>query len=949
MLHYSTLSSPTSPKFAAMNIRSPFAFRSFVRSLTVATLGLVTLLTAPAAKALIIVGGGSSSVSYNIPLQIAQGVVPFSYGYTLQITTPTTITASILSPLLVTLTPSVVSAPAGVSNAQALSYLTLTTTTLNVTAAGQTLSVGVSLNIPAGVAGAYSYEIQTSLPSLLPLLGIVDNGAFINVTTTSPNSSPALPIIEITQPVDQSVINWNFSNGPLVIPYTIVGSTTDGSNLTGMTASMNGADLGITPTGIGTANATATGNYTVTGQGTYTITAIDTDASGSATTTSTVTVNAIGTPPTVVINTPAPNTSYTLTGTEVDVPFTFTGTSQLSGITQLTATLDGTPVTITSNGIGDLIAVGNGTLAFTSAGDHELVVTASNSYGTATTTETLTVVAQTILIPPTVVINTPANGSTFSVVQGGNLSVPFTFTGSTTGDGITNLTATLDGTPVTFTSTGLTTQTAVGTTNLTFTTAGNHTLAVTATNDGGVASAVSDFIINVQPSHLTVAINKPVANSTYAITTNGGSVTIPDSFTGTSTAPSGVTSLSVTLNGTAVTVTPSAFGQPTVTATGNLVISTPGTYTIAVTDTDQNGVATTQENITVTGPSQPACLKIAITKPCNGASFALGSSKCPLYVPVDLTANTSVGTTLSTLTLTLNGKAVTLTTVKGIGKSSGSGSVNLPITSAGTYTLVATTTSGSSSATATTTFTVNANSNNNGGCNQGDKYNNWGGSSNSGSGWNSGNSGWGWGGYGSGSCYNVTQYTCNPPPCNVNWQQSWSCSSTQKGGSSLPLCFQVQYTGSNCANYWNNYFSKCSDDYEGCDKSARSCWGSSGFTNCLFGNVQSDWQCLNGNWDEKSGKEVSCDNTVKVCVYEVYATGKCGTPTTYTCKSSNWGWNNWGSSSNSATTCQINNSDQYTCNFTPATGTHTYRCDVYYTDQNSGNDCFLGSQQFCTK
>ncbi len=915
-----------------MQIRSHSGLFSFVRSLTAAALGVAALLTSPTAKAAS--GNGSGVVAYNIPLQIAQGVVPLNYGYTLLVTAPATILATPLTPVTITLTPSVVSAPAGVTNAQALSYLSLIPQTLTFTAPLQTIAVTVNLNVPTGNAGAYSYEILTG--GWDPLLGIADPGAFINVTATAPQTAPTLPVIQITQPVNQTNYFWNPANGALMIPYTIVGSTVDGSNLTSMTASFNGSSLGITPTGIGTPNALATGNLSLSAPGQYTLSAADADINGVATTTATIAVTVLGDPPAVAINTPAPNTTYTLTGNEVDVPFTFTGTSLYSGIVQLTATLDGTPITITSNGLGNLVAVGNGTIAFTSAGDHELVVTASNDYGSSTAAEILTVVAQTNFIPPTVVINTPTDGTALSVVQGSTLTVPFTFTGTTTGDPITNLTASLDGNTVTFTTSGLNTQSATGSTNLTFTTTGNHVLAVTATNDGGVASAISHFSVNVQPSNLTVAINKPSPNSTYAITTVGGNVSIPDAFTAKSTAPSGVTSLSVTLNGNASTVTPTAFGQPTVTANGTLVISQAGTYTIAVTATDQNGVATTQETITVTAPSQPANLHVAITKPCNNATFNLGTPKCPLYVPVNLTANTSAGTTLSTLTLTLNGKAVTLTTLKGIGTVSANGTVNLPITSAGTYTLVATTTSGTSSATATTTFTVNANCGNNGGSNQGGY-----------GGWDSGNSGWGWGGYGSGGCYNVTQYTCNPPPCNVNWQQSWSCSTTQKGGSSLPLCFQVQYTGSNCANYWNSYFSKSGDDYYGCDKTARSSWGSSGYTNCLFGNVQSDRQCLNNNWDYKSGKEVSNDNSVEVDVYEVFATGKCGTPTTYTCNSG-WGWNNWYGNS-SATTCQINNSDQYTCNFTPAKGTHTYRCDVYYTDQNSGNKCFLGSQQFSCK
>jgi hypothetical protein len=469
-------------------------------------------------------------------------------------------------------------------------------------------------------------------------------------------------------------------------------------------------------------------------------------------------------------------------------------------------------------------------------------------------------------------------------------------------------------------------------------------LQVTTTNDGGTASTTQHFSVvttSPQTNTLAVAITKPAPNSTYAITSVGGSVTIADGFVSNSTAASGVTALSVTLNGSPVSVTPTAFGKPTVTATGNLTISVAGTYTILVTATDQNGTATASETITVTAPAP--CPKITITKPCDNSTFQLGTASCPLWVPVSICANTTPGSTLSTLTLTLNGQPVTLSTLSGLGTTTGNGTVNIKITAAGTYTLVATTTSGGVSATDTNVFTVTTSGGNSGG---------WGG-------WGSGggddNGGWGdWGnGYNwGGGCWNVTQYTCNPPPCNITWEQSWSCGTTQKGGSSLPLCFHVKYTGSSCASYWSNYFGCYGGDYEQTDKSERSCWGSSGYLNCLWGNVPDTNHCLNGNWDNIKGcGVVANDTSVKCVVYELFANGTCGKPQTYTCPTWTWsGWGWWGSwNYNPGTGCNISSSDQYSCNFPTAKGTHTYRCDVYYNDQNSGKDCLLGSQQFKTK
>jgi hypothetical protein len=827
------------------------------------------------------------------------------------------------------------------------------------------VAVTITTNIPIGNwAGSFGYQITTNA-SDWTASGVTDPGANINDTIAPPLTAPALPTIAIQAPTNNTQYTWVATGGPLSIPYSFVGSTQNPSGITAMTATVNSNPIPLTVTGLdqnGT-NATASGSFLVDAPGEYTVTADDADSTGVNSTAVMINVVASAPPPTVVIDTPPANSTYILTGNEVDVPFTFTGNSlapNIGGITLLTATLDGSPVTVTSSQYGDEVALGGGTLALTSTGPHELTVTATDNYGSATTSETIFVNAQSTLIPPSANILTPTANQVYTTVVGTPIVANLSFNGTTTGDPITSLVATVDNTTVTatangtqtatlngnsvvFTFAGLGTQTATGTANVSYSTAGNHTLNVVATNDGGNASTTTDYsVVTTQPATptLAVAITKPAPNSTYAIATVGGSVSIPDGFVANSTAASGVTALSVTLGlngatGSPVTVTPTAFGKPTVTANGTLSISVAGTYTIKVTATDQNGNATASENITVTAPVP--CPKVTITSPCDGATFQIGSSTCPLWVPVNLTANTTPGSTLSTLTLTVNGQAETLTSVSGLGKTAATGSVNLQITAPGTYTLVATTTSGNVSATCTHTFTVS----NNNGCGNGGGGNNGGG--NGGGGW--GNNG---GGSNGGGCWNITQYTCNPPPCNITWEQSWSCNTTQKGGSSLPFCFQVQYTGSKCSTYWSSYYSSCGDDYEGCDKAPRSCWSSSGYFNCLWGNVLSSNYCLNGNWDSKGGCTVSSDNTVKCVVYEVYSNGSCSKPQTFTCpsySSSGWGRQTY----NPGTGCSINSNDQYSCNFATSSGTHTYRCDVYYTDQNSGQDCFLGSEQCKTK
>ena len=940
-----------------MNNANAARFFSFTsRFITLGLTAAAVILATPSAQAKSGTGLGGSGVVYSVPRQIVQGNMPLTTSYTLQITSPANLVAGTTS--LVTLNTSLLTAPAGISSQQALSFVTITplqtgligglvanlplinqiaslAPVLTFTGPNQTLSVTVTVNIPDGAwAGSFGYEILTS--GWTAGLVVEDPGAFINVTATRPALANG-PVISINQPVDQTIYTFSPTDLPAQIPYTIIGSTQDGSPLTAMNATLMSSidggtsstvDLGITPNGLGTANATATGFINITASGTYVISSTDANANGIANAQTSFTVQIVSGPPTVSIDSPDAGSTYIMSGNLVTIPFTFSGISQYSGVRSLTATLDGQPVTFTPNGYGNLTATGAGNLVITSAGDHVLAVTCTDDYGTASTNETITVTVQAPNPPPTVVINTPAPNATYTYTTGGPaLTVPFTFTGSSTGGPITNLTATMDGVAVAFTYTGLNTQTANGTASLSFnaTTVGNHTLAVTATNDVGTA-ATSEVITvvaqNPQTSTLKVAITKPVANSTYALSSNGCPLTIPDAFTSNSTATSGVTSLTVTFNGTPVSVSTSTLGKPTVTATGNLVVTAPGVYTLAVTATDQFGTATTSQNITVTAPTPTP--KISIVKPCDGAQYTVGTSSCPLWVQVSVTGNTSAGSTLSTFTLTLNGQPVTYTTLSGLNTVSANGTVSLKITATGTYTLVATTTSGGVSVSDTNAFKVVAPS----GCGSG--YD--GGWGNGFGGWNDNNcnTSWSWfGGY-------TSNRNCTPTPCNVNFEQSWSCGSTQTGGKTLPLCFHIQYTGSSCTNYWNNYYKNCDSDYYSSDNDSRNCWGNYGYVNCLWGNVPSSSSCLNNTWDNIGGCKYSDDTTVKVVCYEIKSNGSCGTPTVFTCNAKTNGY-------------KISSNDQYSCNIPTAKGTHTYRYDVYYTDKNSGKQCFLGSQKFGTK
>jgi len=916
------------------------ALRSAFFTRLVATCGaLATLLVSPALQA-----KTSGSVAYAPNTQVVQGDMPLASSYILSITSPSTIPTGIY---LITLNLGVLQAPTGVSNTTALGFVAAVPPVLTFTGPSQTQNVLIVSTVPIGNwAGSYAYEITTvGWPP-----GITDPGATINALFSPPANPPALPSIVINQPTNQSV--WSMQPGvPLTIPFTFTASTPDGSALLTLTGDAAGANVTFSsgPTGLGTGNATGSGNFTVTAPGTYTVDAETSNANGVASTSVQISVVVAAGPPSVVINTPAPNSTYTMDqGSTLQVPFTFTGTSQYGGVLTLEATLDGntTNITYTTNNIGQLVATGTGNMTITTGGDHELAVTCIDAYGTAQTSEIITVTVQTPEPPPTVVINTPSPTYTDTLPASGSLNVPFSFTGSSTGGPIIGLTANIgltgSGTgtsPIIFTTSGMNTTSATGTANLTITAAGTYSLYVSATNAVGTATTTQQFVINppiVTASTLTVAINKPAPNSTYALSSaSGSSVSIPDAFTATSNAAGGVQTISATLNSSPVATTPSSLGTAVATANGTLVISTPGIYTIGVTATDAFGSASTSENITVTAPSPlPA---ICIVKPNDGATFQI-TSNTSLWVPATINATINPGGTLKTLTATLNGSPITLN-VTGLGTTHAVGTANLQITSNGTYVLTAVTTSATgASATDTNTFKVTGN----GGCNNNNNggyggYGNNGGYG--GSGYGNNNNCNSWGDNDSASCYDTSHYYCNtPPPCNVNWQQSWSCNTTQKGGSTLPVCFQIQYTGSSCATYWNSYFKNNSSDYFGCDSDYRNSWNSYCYVNTLCGNVPPASACVNNHWDTISGCKDSHDTTVKVLCYEVYSNGSCSNPQTVIC----------GSSAGTKSYC-ISKSDQYQFNCATSSGTHNYRADVYCTQSGSNEPCFLGSLKFCTK
>ncbi len=433
---------------------------SSIRPVFAAVAALSALLAAPAAFAG--TSGGAGAVTYNIPEQIEQGNMPYTASYTLIITSPEYLPAGNYS---VTLNLTLLSAPTGVTTSQALSFVTISSNTsllggllgnitnllgpivgatqtgaatIGFTGPSQQVAVTVTTTIPAGNwAGSFGYGIQTS--GWASSLGVTDQGCTINDTVALPPGLLGLPSVTILAPINNTQyalqagsyeyvagnstevdtvenVEYSTENGffeyvpsagsNISIAYNFTGNTSDGSPLIAMNGTVNGISLGVVPTGLNEANTTATakGTFSVSEPGIYTVTATDANANGVDSQSVELGVNIKAGPPSVVIDTPAANSTYTLTGNSISVPLTFTGFSEYGGVTELSATLDGTPISVSTGDLGNNTgpggsgtSLGTGTLPLTSVGLHTLAVTATDDFGSTTASEPINVIPGSVI------------------------------------------------------------------------------------------------------------------------------------------------------------------------------------------------------------------------------------------------------------------------------------------------------------------------------------------------------------------------------------------------------------------------------------------------------------------------------------------------------------------------------------------------------------------------
>ncbi len=438
----------------------------------------------------------SPGVQYNPKVMPVQGNQPLNESYPITITTPNSIAAG--SNLTIGFKITVLSKPSGVSDAIALSFISLNPSTMNVTGPTQQKVVTVTVSVPPGnFAGDYSYLVTTTG---WPVgLTVPDAGSTVNARvapTATVDLSP--PTVTLQDPSNGANLTYYPAVGPLAIPVIFAAVVGDnGATVDAMQAKIGNTPISLTMTGLNTLDASATGTATVSAPGIYTISVAATNNNGTGYDSADVTVVVSAPPPSITVASPTSGAQflYPAGSSAATVPVSFTATS-VYGNVSVGATLDGTPIALSSSSPGTTVTA-SASLSLV-AGDYTLVFSASSAYGTATPVTIPIKVRTQAPVPdlPVVSMLTPAAGQVFTRTEGDAATVVnYSFTANAATGPISAVAVAIDGVAQSPVLTGLGTTSVSGSGTISYTAGGAHTLTVTATNPDGSASASTTYTI----------------------------------------------------------------------------------------------------------------------------------------------------------------------------------------------------------------------------------------------------------------------------------------------------------------------------------------------------------------------------------------------------------------------------------------------------------------------
>jgi hypothetical protein len=679
----------------------------------------VALLNGPAIFASGVVG----SVGYSNGSQNVDGLLPLSRSFLETVTSPSTLTtaaSNISFRIVVTsnpLRPVSPSTPDAVADAVAAGYVTFSTNSLNFTGPSQGIPITVFVNVPAVRAGIYTYQIYTQgWPSGFSYsdIGFQINGS-LTLPVGSGGGATDLPVVAISAPVNGSVISVPTGTSfPITVAmnYTVTAPTTP---INASDADLAGTSLSPTVVGIGTTTATGTATIVVPAVGQYTVRATGSNFNGpapAAFSTFTVAYAPVAPPPTVVISTPADASVVNVPfgGFPALIPLEFTATptgTVPAPITEISADLGGTVVVLSSiTGLNSNLATGKANLVVNGPGTYTVTAYGKNAGGLAQDVNSFTV--NVVMPPPTVTIDTPTPNTVVTYRTGGAAAaVPFKFTARSAAGTIQTLVAKVDGVVTAFTPSGIGTNTATGTINLSYTVAGDHSLQVDATDNYGTAiPALSNFTVNVVSPTPTVVIGTPADGQIFTIPSGQTTMSIPYTFVSTSNNGFAVDSVSanlgtVTLSGVTTTGLTTALANSSGTLTGLAA----GTYTLTATCVSAGISVSDSNQFTVKGGSVPP--SVVINTPPAGSVYTRASGGAALSIPMTFTGTSNTAGGVITQLKASLGTTVLAVTTTNLNTAVAQGAATLSLTNAGTYTISVTAIDAYGTATASRNITVN--------------------------------------------------------------------------------------------------------------------------------------------------------------------------------------------------------------------------------------------------
>lgn len=221
-----------------------------------------------------------------------------------------------------------------------------------------------------------------------------------------------------------------------------------------------------------------------------------------------------------------------------------------------------------------------------------------------------------------------------------------------------------------------------------------------------INAAVSASSSSYTPPDVLIA--NPADSSTITVTASSLPVSVPFSFTATSTGSqsSPITQLTAQLDSATIQLTSTAgVGTHSASAAGTLVIPTLGAHTVTAQATNLGGVAsdTNQFTVVVVAAAPPS---VVIHSPTVNSVYVyrVGTST-PTVVPFTFTATSSLGG-IRTLTAKVDGVAQTFSPV-GIGSLTATGTILLAYSTSGTHDVSVTTTDDNGTASAVSNFSIN--------------------------------------------------------------------------------------------------------------------------------------------------------------------------------------------------------------------------------------------------